>query len=732
MAIASLAEFRDLLAETRLVPPDELAAVLADAPAEEPRALAKSLVARQILTRWQAEQLWAGRRQFLLGKYRLLDKLGQGGMGAVYRARQMSTGRIVAIKVMAQSLLDNPDSVARFHREVQSAAALNHPNIVAAYDAGEADDGASFLVMEHVPGRDLNDWLKECGRLPIDWACECIRQAALGLQHAHERGLVHRDIKPGNLLVVGDRTDEMPRVKILDMGLARLASEKGPAAGELTHTGQILGTPDYIAPEQAKSTKTADIRADIFSLGCTLFKLLTGEVPFRGETLMEKLMARASEDAPLASTLRPEVPPELDAVIARMLARQAVRRYQLPREAADALAPFSLGAENGAAGERERTPASDKPFATAKERDQEPLRETIPDDSGDRTDGESSSAVLRSFLGNLGESDSSSDNSPAGLTTAAGGAGTAAVAVRTRTETRTSPSPEDQPLARRFEQAHAPAPQRGPSTATWAAGAAGLAVVLCVVVWKVLPDATPPRIAAKGTPPPKVTAAIPPTVSGPPATPVQQPARSTGAAPAPCTGRFGQGIQLTGKELVSVTHRAALEPREFTVEAWVWLEEIAGGKEPRRWIVNKNTNEHAAGYFALLLDGDRVTALVNVGGGADGIVRTRSDAGAIKPGRWQHVAMSCNDTTLTVWCDGKLAASQGLPRPRPTGAKPLVIGSRGDEYGWFQGKLDEIRLFGRSLTAEELARHASCDASASWRELSRGLVESWSFESTTP
>jgi serine/threonine protein kinase len=200
--------------------------------------------------------------------------------------------------------------------------------------------------MEYVNGRDLNDWIAEYGKLPIDWSCECIRQAALGLQYAHEQGLVHRDIKPGNVLVAEDPNGGPPVVKILDMGLARMHSEVLADESELTQTGQIMGTPDYISPEQAKNTKAADIRADIFSLGCTLFKMLTGQVPFAGGNAMEKLAARFSGDAPLASSLRDDIPTRLDLVLSRMLAREPDRRYQLPMDVAQALVPFSAGGKD--------------------------------------------------------------------------------------------------------------------------------------------------------------------------------------------------------------------------------------------------------------------------------------------------------------------------------------------------------------------------------------------------
>src|SRR5258708_595654 len=196
--------------------------------------------------------------------------------------------------------------------------------------------------MEYVAGKDLKSWIRQEKLLPVGWSCECIRQAALGLEHAFELGVVHRDIKPSNLLVAQNEHDGLPLVKILDLGLARFASETAEE-GDLTRSGQVLGTPDYIAPEQARNTKMADIRADIFSLGCTLFELLTGRLPFPGETVMEKLMARASQDAYHVRLFRSDVPGELDAIVARMLARDPNMRYATPADVARALAPFAIG-----------------------------------------------------------------------------------------------------------------------------------------------------------------------------------------------------------------------------------------------------------------------------------------------------------------------------------------------------------------------------------------------------
>jgi serine/threonine protein kinase/outer membrane protein assembly factor BamB len=305
----------------------------------DPRSIAKYLIDKGHLSLWQANQLLAGRRAFFLGRYKLIERIGKGGMGVVFKARHAVMDRDVALKVMSRALLNNPQAVARFNREVKTAAALNHPNIITAYDA-DCVGSTHFLVMEYVDGRDLNAWLKARGPLPVAAACECARQAALGLAYAHRQRMVHRDIKPVNLLVTWNQESRRPVVKILDLGLARFVSETKEEGG-LTRLGQTIGTPDYIAPEAAESFKDADIRADIFSLGCSLFKLLTGKLPFAGDNTMEKLLARTNSDAPPLRKLRSDLSAELEAVVAKMLARNPANRYQSPDEVVEALAPFA-------------------------------------------------------------------------------------------------------------------------------------------------------------------------------------------------------------------------------------------------------------------------------------------------------------------------------------------------------------------------------------------------------
>lgn len=300
-----------------------------------PEALAARLVERNWLTSWQAQMLLAGHERFFLGKYKLLDRLGEGGMGAVFRAEQIPLGRIVALKMISKAIARDSAAVTRFRREIRAAAALDHPNIVHAYDADHVED-VHFLVMECVDGEDLQSLADRLGRLSTKAACELIRQAALGLHHAHERGMIHRDIKPRNLLVTKGTNGTV--VKVLDFGLARVPSG-GTKADSLTATGQIMGTPDYISPEQAQDSRTADERSDIYSLGLTLYRLLTGRLAFPGQNLMEKITARMNRDAPSVLDHCPELSPKLAEVVAKMTACRPEMRFQSAEEVAQALAP---------------------------------------------------------------------------------------------------------------------------------------------------------------------------------------------------------------------------------------------------------------------------------------------------------------------------------------------------------------------------------------------------------
>jgi serine/threonine-protein kinase len=302
----------------------------------DPRDLARELLQRGWLTPFQVNRLFQGRgHELLLGPYHFLERLGSGGMGQVFKARHEDLDQFLAVKLLRRNLSRHPLVVRRFRREIRAILQLAHPHVVLALDTGVID-GAYYFAMEYVEGIDLARLVKQFGPLPIHRACDYIRQAARGLQHAHERGMVHRDVKPSNLML---RLEDSV-VKVLDLGLARLLlpSEAGERSSTLTQEGVIMGTPDYMAPEQTLDAHKADIRSDIYSLGCTLYYLLTGRLPFPGRNLAEKLLKhQVMEPRPVAE-LRPEVPPDLSAVLGQMLAKRPEDRYQTAALVAAALA----------------------------------------------------------------------------------------------------------------------------------------------------------------------------------------------------------------------------------------------------------------------------------------------------------------------------------------------------------------------------------------------------------
>ncbi len=285
--------------------------------------------------------------------YQVLEELGRGGMGVVFKARHLRMNRVVALKIIHKEHLARPNGVQRFYREIQAAAQLNHPNIVLAYDAGQFE-GTHFFAMEFVEGVDLNHLVKRQGQLPVPVACRFVAEAALGLQHAHEQGLVHRDIKPSNLLATWRGTSpswpgaaqervlpplDKATIKILDFGVALLYDTADPsaAAAGMTRDGRVVGTADYMAPEQWMNAHKVDVRADLYSLGGTLYYLLTAQVPFPADEPMEKMLKHHLDEPVPVEMLRPNVPAVVSSVLRRLLAKKPEQRFQQPWELAEAL-----------------------------------------------------------------------------------------------------------------------------------------------------------------------------------------------------------------------------------------------------------------------------------------------------------------------------------------------------------------------------------------------------------
>jgi serine/threonine protein kinase len=297
--------------------------------------LAEDFIQAALLTRFQAEQLLKGKfRGFMIGRYRVLDRIGAGGMGQVFLCEHPHLRRRAAVKVLPTERAKDPALLGRFLREARAAASLDHPNIVRAFDVDE-DNGLHFLVMEYVEGQDLYHLVKKNGYLPIDKACEYIRQGAMGLQNAHEAGLIHRDIKPSNFLV-----DKTGVVKLLDLGLARFAEDTNDLLTRKYDGNNVLGTADYVAPEQTRDSHEVDLRCDIYALGGTLYFLLTGYSPFPEGSSADKMIAHRSRKPVPVRQLRPDVPPGLVLVIDRMMAKKPGDRYESANAAAEALGPW--------------------------------------------------------------------------------------------------------------------------------------------------------------------------------------------------------------------------------------------------------------------------------------------------------------------------------------------------------------------------------------------------------
>lgn len=359
MPIDSVETFLAILQRMQVLTPQEVQEVARELGPHftNPHDLAHYLIEIDWLTAYQVRLLFSGRwEELAIGPYLILDRLGEGGVSEVFKAWDSLKGRIVALKVLHQHLTAHAAAVYEFQRELQTVTRLSHPNIIQTFDAHQVG-AVNYFAMEYVEGLDLARYVQQSGPLPIEQACDYVRQVAQGLQHAHQLGLVHRDIKPANLFLVnppssapaapGQRGVE-PLVKILDWGLARVRADAGGSTDWAgldidAEKGLLIGTADYIAPEQARDPCLVDIRADIYSLGCTLYFLLVGQPPFSGGSLMQKLMQHQDAERPHVRELRPDVPEELAVVVQRMMARCPEERYAIPLLTAGALRHFAGG-----------------------------------------------------------------------------------------------------------------------------------------------------------------------------------------------------------------------------------------------------------------------------------------------------------------------------------------------------------------------------------------------------
>jgi eukaryotic-like serine/threonine-protein kinase len=338
---ATVPELLDRVRRSGVVPADRLDGFLVGLQTSgvtpvSPAAMLDRLVDAGMITRFHADKLAAGKyKGFHLGSYLILDQIGTGGMGQVYLAEHTNMRRLVALKVLPPHAFENdPVARERFFREARAAGTLDHPNVVRVFDLCQ-EGKILYLVMEYVEGVSLQTVVSRYGLLSIEAACHYARQVAFGLQHAGELGFVHRDIKPANLLL-----DMVGVVKILDFGLVRSEADAGSGLTRQLDGKAILGTADYVAPEQAVDSSRVDIRADIYALGATLYYLLTGRPLFPEGRIAQKLVWQQIKNPVPVDRLRPEVPPELAAVVHRMLQKKPADRFQKPIEVFDALEPF--------------------------------------------------------------------------------------------------------------------------------------------------------------------------------------------------------------------------------------------------------------------------------------------------------------------------------------------------------------------------------------------------------
>lgn len=339
--LVKVERFLDLVRRSGLVENSSLQNVLDDkmvgTSETDSKVVAERLIDKGLLTRWQTDKLLEGRHKgFFLGKYKLLGLLGTGGMSSVYLAEHVLMHRRVAIKVLPQNRIEDSSYLARFYREAHAAGQLEHPNVVRAYDI-DSEGKTHFLVMEYVEGCDLQELVRRKGPLDYKEAAEFIAQAADGLAYAHESGVIHRDIKPANLLV-----NDKNVVKILDMGLARFSGDD-QASLTIAHDENVLGTADYLPPEQALNSHNVDHRADIYSLGGTLYFLLAGHPPFPEGTMAQRLMMHQTQEPSAIQKKRPDAPAELVDICRKMMSKNVDRRYQSAAEVSEALRNWLAG-----------------------------------------------------------------------------------------------------------------------------------------------------------------------------------------------------------------------------------------------------------------------------------------------------------------------------------------------------------------------------------------------------
>lgn len=683
-APATTDAFLEALAKSNLVEPSAVESALeGQATFAAPGRLAAFLVKKKVLTKYQAEQLLQGRiANLYLGKYKILELLGRGGMGAVFLCEHKTMRRRVALKVLSTAKTQDASLVERFHREARAVGALNHPNIVQAYDV-DAAGKTHYLVMEYVEGINLHDLVRKVGPLSVERACNYVAQAADGLEHACEAGLVHRDIKPANLLL-----SRQGIVKVLDMGLALFFKDDKDNLTAKFDPTTVLGTIDYLAPEQSMDSHGVDIRADIYSLGATLYFLLAAKTPFGDVPVAQKLvMLNMREPTPIRQ-VREEVPEELAAVISRMLAKSADDRYQRPADVSAALAPWASQWQIGTEEQIERS--SDSQAGG------------MPTRSGAvaaRTAGPVSKAANTL----AGGDSSSASNVPSSVDDA----------TQVMTGEKTG-IPIRERLLQRFRAI--------PLKARLIAVAALLGTGLIGAVFLVLLVALLLRSGSNASSTPNPNPVDPGTVE-----PVRLLAHfplngdiddvsgrghklflNQGASFKP--GRSG-GMALTcdGKNQFAATATPVLDTsKPFTIAAWIKSQGNSAGNASMlsqdgnavsRFFVQQRADNHHLSL--LLLDEDKKDAK-----------SARTDAQEPMVGNiWYHVAAVFTGDKVKLYVNGRLRDSQGHTA-RWNASGPLILGAafyNATRCDFFKGQIADVRAYGVPLSdSEVLALYGTC------------------------
>ncbi|MBL8826530.1 MAG: protein kinase, partial [Planctomycetaceae bacterium] len=650
----SVDQFGKAAVTSGLMSPTELKALWAEIPADKKPpdgpSFANILRQRGLLNDFQSDELLSGRdTPLVLNQYVLVSKIGAGGMGQVFKAQHRKMKRLVAIKLLPSSMTKDEAAIKRFQREVEAAAKLTHPNIVAALDADECR-GMHYLVMEYVEGQDLSAVVKKQGPLAVAQAIDYILQAARGLAYAHAEGVVHRDIKPANLLV-----DKKGVVKILDMGLARIDGMGDAADHQLTNTGQVMGTVDYMAPEQATDTRMADARSDVYSLGCSLYRLLTGGNVYDGDTLIKKIMSHMHDAIPSLRTKRPDVPAELDRIFAKMMAKKPTDRYQQTSQLVTEL-------------EALRSPGGAPSQPSVAEQDSE-LQRFLSGVKDSKTNPGTATklAVTPASQTNVDEataafSSSDATTDPKSEVIAAGAVAAAA-------------TPQKAATAGRATRTKASKSQQLPIK--WiAAGALGVVLVLLGIV-VVVRDKDGNKVAEVNVPPGgtvevKQTPSVTPTKSATPA-PSVSPSATKSATPAPSSFSGGNtsasitppagdyGLQLTDRNTKVEAPNPGLDiTRPVTVEAYLTLGDLpANGISGPLQLVSINDEfgiQIRNSQWVFFSKHNQVTA-----------------PSPLTPNRRIHFAGVRTSTQRKLYLDGKLAASMDEPLTKTPNAQRNVL-----------------------------------------------------------